>query len=92
MHHKPATPPPVTEAHQRAAFAAMAWVGWAYEQAMADPLRSRLVTLRACQLRNAEWRALLRYPLRPDPTPHTPTPRRPSGYDCKRAAAGDLDD
>ena len=84
-------PPPVTEAHLRAAFAAMAWLGWSYEQAMADTVRSRLVTARAYQLRNTEWRTLLRRPLGVLVTTYT-APHRPAAFDCKRAAAGDRDD
>lgn len=77
---------PATEAHHRAAFAAMAWAGWTYEEAMADPLRSRLVKLRACQLRNTEHRRASRIAAAP---PHA---MRPAAFDCKRAAAGDRDD
>lgn len=85
MARQPIALPAITEAHRRAAFEAMAWVGWTYEQALADPVRSRLILARACELRNAEHRYLKRYPYRPEYTPGR-------GHDCKRAAAGDLDD
>ena len=77
--------PPLTDAHRQAAFEAMAWVGWTYEQALADPLRSRLIECRASLMRKAEHRAWTRYPYNPAATPGR-------GHDCKRAAAGDLDD
>jgi len=85
-------PPPVTEAHLRAAFAAMAWLGWSYEQAMADTVRSRLVAARAYQLRNKDWKTLLRRPLGQLVPLISKTPHRPAAIDCKRAAAGDRDD
>lgn len=87
--------PGVTDAHRAAAFQAMAWTGWTYEQAMADPVRSRIVQLRARQLCNAEARRMRR-PILTDFPPR----RQPPGLhttrvlqtDCKRAAAGDRDD
>lgn len=86
MAHQPNTTlPATTEAHRRAAFAAMAWVGWSYEQAMADPTRSHLVQLRARQMSQAKTKAQRRVVV-------------PGRYrqaflnDVKRAAAGDCDD
>lgn len=49
--------PPVTDAHRQAAFAAMRWQGWTYEQAIAFDLRRRLIECRAHQLRTREWEA-----------------------------------
>lgn len=85
MAHQSTALPAITEAHRRAAFEAMAWVGWTYEQAMANPIRSRLIACRASLMRKAEHRALKRYPYNPAATPGR-------GHDCKRAAAGDLED
>lgn len=65
------TKPPVTEAHQRAAFAQMGWQGWTFEQAMADDVRSRVVQGRANSLRNREWRAALGLPANNEPAPRT---------------------
>lgn len=48
--------PPVTDAHLRAAFELMAWTGWTFEAAMADPIRSRVLRARAAQLRAQEYR------------------------------------
>lgn len=48
---------PLAPEHLRAAFEAMHWMGWTYEAAMADPVRSRLVQWRACQLRRREQEA-----------------------------------
>lgn len=81
--------PPVTEQDRRAAFAAFAWAGWSYEQAMAQDTRRRCIETRAAQLRKAQWQATRRRVVRPA-TPLTP----PAGHvrDCKRLAAGDLDD
>lgn len=39
--------PHITEAHRRAAFAAMAWKGWTFEAAMANDMRRRLIECRA---------------------------------------------
>jgi hypothetical protein len=55
-----ASRPAVTADHQRAAFQAFAWTGWTFEQAMADPLRSRLVKLRARQLSTEQARVTRR--------------------------------
>lgn len=49
--------PPVTDAHRRAAFAAMAWAGWTYEAAMASDTRRRAVEARAHRIRKDEWLA-----------------------------------
>lgn len=51
------TPVTVTPAHLQAAFTAMAWAGWTYTAAMADPLRARLVRARAAQLATAQFTA-----------------------------------
>lgn len=48
--------PPVTMEHLRAAFELMAWRGWTFEAAMADPIRSRVLRARAAQLRAQEYR------------------------------------
>lgn len=55
--------PPVTDAHLRTAFKDMAWPGWTFEQAQADPLRWKQVEIRATLLRNREWRASLGLPV-----------------------------
>lgn len=49
------TLPPVTDAHRQAAFAAMHWAGFTYTQAMACPVKSRVVECRAAQIRTQEW-------------------------------------
>lgn len=54
--------PPVTDAQRRAAFAAMHWPGWTFEQAQADAVRWKLVEVRATLIRNREWRASLGLP------------------------------
>lgn len=43
----------------RAAFDAMHWTGWTFEQALADDVRHKLVEVRATLIRNREWRASL---------------------------------
>lgn len=101
MHTAP-QPIGVTEAHRRAAFKAMAWAGWTYEQAMEDTVRSRIVHLRARQLCNAEakvWRhpvaaVHLSTPCRADDASHQPLRHAWASHvnDLKRAAAGDRDD
>lgn len=57
----PATPPsmpPVTDAHRQAAFASLRLRCCAtLAEAMADPLRARVVEARAHQLRTREWLA-----------------------------------
>lgn len=82
------TLPPVTDAHRRAAFDAMHWPGWTYQQAMADPIRARLVECRAHQLRKQQWQQARRQ----QRWTRTPWPGRPTTQDLKRAAAGDRDD
>ena len=92
----------VTERHRLAAFEAMAWAGWTYEQAMADTVRSRIVHLRARQLCNAEARVMRRQVVPAEPQRLQAYLQRPevrgTGYpygattDMKRAAAGDRDD
>lgn len=54
--------PPVTDAHLQAAFTAMHWPGWTFEQAQADAVRWKLVEVRATLIRNREWRAALGLP------------------------------
>jgi hypothetical protein len=46
---------PLTTEQLRAAFEAFAWVGWTFEAAMANPIRARLVSARACQMRAREY-------------------------------------
>lgn len=46
---------PLTTEQLQAAFQAFAWVGWTFSEAMADPLRARLVRARACQMRCREY-------------------------------------
>jgi hypothetical protein len=53
----------VTDAHRRAAFEAMGWKGWTFEQAMADDVRSKVVNSRARHLCNAEAQTMRRVPL-----------------------------
>lgn len=81
--------PAVTDAHRRAAFAAMGWIGWSFEAAMADAVRSRVVECRAHALRKAQWSAQR---LRRVPWPPASEQPRPERRDGKRAAAGDFDD
>lgn len=91
----------VTDAHRRAAFDAMHWTGWTFDDAMADDVRSRLVNLRARQICNAETRALRRHvvvlPL-PKATAqsymrfHLEPYQRAFQQDLKRAASGDRDE
>lgn len=88
------TLPPVTDEHRHAAFSAMGWLGWTYEQAMADDLRARLVECRAHHLRKQQWQQARRQQ-RWTRTPWPPAPTRkatPARQDMKRAAAGDRDD
>ena len=63
--------PPVTDDHRRAAFSQMNWLGWTFEQAMSDPVRSRVVESCARELRNREWRASHGLPARAEPPPRT---------------------
>lgn len=66
----PDNKPPVTDGHRRAAFSQMNWLGWTFDQAMTDPVRSRIVESCARELRNREWRASHGLP------PTTAPPRR----------------
>jgi hypothetical protein len=96
----------VTDDHRRAAFEAMHWPGWTFDQAMADDVRSRLVNLRARQICNAQARALRRHVV-----PALPLPKATAAsyarvhlqpyqqaylqahlHDLKRAASGDRDE
>ena len=73
-----ATLPEVTEAHRLAAFNGMGWAGWSYQQAMADPIRGRVIEARAHQLRTQQWQQSL-----------WPYQRRiAQWFDGKAAAAG----
>lgn len=78
--------PPVTDAHLRAAFELMAWTGWTFEAAMADPIRSRVLRARAAQLRAQEYRRTHRRVVQ--------AVRRYSPSDdrwCTQRVAGDFD-
>jgi hypothetical protein len=79
--------PPVTDAHRHRALRLMAWHGWTLTQAMADPVRSRVLECCAAQLRTRDWQAqhargtvLVR---RLDPA---------TGRWCTQRAAGDYTD
>lgn len=50
------TLPPVLDAHRQAAFAAMAWSGQTFAQAMANPVQRRVIECRAAQIRTQEWK------------------------------------
>lgn len=84
----------------QASFKAMAWEGWTYEAAMADPTRKTIVSWRARQICDAQAKAGLRVVVRPaDCTGFRRTPKQLVPYhddvhriDLKRAAAGDRDD
>lgn len=90
----------VTDAHRRAAFDAMHWTGWTFDDAMADDVRSRLVNLRARQICNAEARALRRHVVYAATTGHVDAVKGAPGQrfwpvhvsDLKRAASGDRDE
>lgn len=88
----------VTEAHRRAAFDAMHWMGWTFDDAMADDVRSRLVNLRARQICNAEARALRRHVVYAVTTGHVDAIKTGQRFwpvhvsDLKRAASGDRDE
>lgn len=51
------SPPPVTDAHRRQAFAKFHWPGLTFEQAMAVDLRARLIEASAHSIRIREWLA-----------------------------------
>lgn len=55
MQRTPEALPPVTDAHRRAAFCAMRWVGWTFDAAVADPVRARVIECRAHAIRTNEW-------------------------------------
>lgn len=80
----------LTEQHRRAAFEAMAWLGWTFEAAMQDPVRSRLVQLRAQQMRQARTKTRRRVVV--VPMAGLQPYQRAFLNDLKRAAAGDRDD
>lgn len=104
----PADLPEVTDAHRRAAFDAMHWLGWTFEDAMGNDTRRRLIEARAHQLRTQQWRAERRARIadccfaglqiamrEARYTPHVGQPSKPwppTVHDLKRAAAGDFDD
>lgn len=48
---------PITDAQRRAAFEAMAWKGWTFEQAMANDMRRRLIDCRATSMAAREQQA-----------------------------------
>lgn len=83
--------PPVTDAHRIEAFRRFAWADWNFDQAMADPLRGRLLEARAHQLRTQEWKGHKAASFFPAPTRLRVASTRPL-FDAKRAAAGDFDD
>ena len=79
--------PPVTMEHLRAAFELMAWRGWTFEAAMADPIRARVVRARAAQMRTQEYQRTHRRTVVPV--------RRYNPRDdrwCTQLVAGDFDD
>lgn len=79
--------PPVTMEQLRAAFELMAWRGWTFEAAMADPIRSRVLRARAAQLRAQEYRRTHRRTV-------VPVRRYDPRADrwCTQRVAGDFDD
>lgn len=93
-------PRPLSTEHLQAAFEAMAWIGWTFEAAMADPARKAVVSWRARQICNAQAKAGRRVVLKVrQPTGYRRTNRQLVPYhdeahriDLKRAAAGDRDD
>lgn len=85
--------------HLQAAFQAMAWEGWTYEAAMADPTRKTIVSWRARQICDAQAKAGRRVVMQRTTSREKPARRNTSGLywpatlqDLKRAAAGDRDD
>ena len=94
---------PIKPEYLQAAFQAMAWEGWTFEAAMADPTRKAIVSWRARQICNNET-LMRRYVVRPAirrirPELEALVKQIPpaafaaaTAYDCKRAAAGDRDD
>lgn len=49
---------PLNQEQLRAAFEAMAWTGWTFEAAMADPIRRRVVQARAAKARADQIRSI----------------------------------
>ncbi len=47
--------PPVTDAHRRAAFVALRWMG-RYEDAVSAPFRAQLIEAKAACIRTDEWK------------------------------------
>lgn len=85
--------------HLQAAFQAMAWEGWTFEAAMADPTRKAIVSWRARQICDAQAKAGRRVVTLHITGQKKPVRRNTSGrywpaavQDLKRAAAGDRDD
>lgn len=90
---------PLRPEHLQAAFQAMAWEGWTYEAAMADPTRKAIVSWRARQICDAQAKAGRRSVVLHITGKKQPMRRSTSGrywpvpvQDLKRAAAGDRDD
>lgn len=67
----PADLPPVTEAHRRAAFGAMAWRHRTFADVQADPVLQRVVEIRATLIRNREYWAAKQAHTEPAPTVRT---------------------
>ena len=92
----------VTPEHQRAAFEAMGWADWTFEQAMADTVRSGIVMWRARQICGEQAGVMRRKTYTAPRTPQRATatvrwlqgtgPHPFTTTDLKRAAAGDRDD
>ncbi len=91
---------PLRPEHLHAAFQAMAWEGWTYEAAMADPTRKAIVSWRARQMCDAQAKAGRRVVFKArQSTGYRRVNRQLAPYhdevhliDLKRAAAGDRDD
>ena len=90
------TTPEPTENELRAVWLTMRRPTWpaTFGEAMADPLLSRLVLLAARHPPRAVRKDFITSaPATPLPRTTTAYPRHaPAAYDCKRAAAGDIDD
>lgn len=98
----------LTTEHLQAAFQAMAWDGWTFDAAMADPTRKAIVSWRARQICEAQAKKQAntsrRRVLAPRQTrqatrrwqqadaQHSPHYPGAAVTDLKRAAAGDRDD
>lgn len=91
---------PLRPEHLQAAFQAMAWKGWTYDAAMADPTRKAIVSWRARQICDAQAKTIRRRVVTPRQTRQAvrrwlaqPAPYPGAAVtDLKRAAAGDRDD